>query len=247
MHLVDASIGIFRMICVCRTLIAMPQEKPNWEKVPPRDWGEEQAHRVASEIRRIRGRDRTAQWVADRTAELGYPLTRAQISDLESGRRRYVTTAELIVLARALDTAPIALLYPAPYRDMIQIFPVPESGHPGELEKILAVQWFFGESGQYLDYLGLSMVDQMNYDSHLLALKRARKAFELDTRKRGLRAELAARRNAKREGLDAVTDEELDELVAAIDDLEDRIDELWSLGGRDRNAEAFEEMFGDGR
>lgn len=223
----------------------MPQEKPNWVKVPPRDWGEEQAHRVALEVRRLRGKQ-TAQWVADRTKALGYPLTRAVISDLEVGRRRYVTTAELIILARALDTAPLALLYPAPYQEVIQILPAPEGGQKHELEKILAVQWFSGESGLYLEYLGLSRVDQMNYYSQLLALERARKAFELDTRKRKLSAQLAVRRHAKREGLDAVTDEELDELVAAIDDLRERIGELWSLGGRDRHAEAYQEMFGDG-
>ncbi|WP_157680196.1 hypothetical protein [Mycobacterium dioxanotrophicus] len=168
-----------------------PKQKPNWTEVPPRDWAEEQAHRVALEVSRLRGK-RTGQWLADRTRELGYPLTRAVISDIEVGRRRYVTTAELIVLARALDTAPIALLYPAPYRDTIQILPTPEGGQPRDFQKIVAVQWFSGDpkptldlpdnSAQpelTLDALGLSMVDQMNYDSHLLALTRARKASDL--------------------------------------------------------------------
>ena len=209
-----------------------PPEKPNWDTVPPRDWGEEQAHRVGKEVRRLRAK-RTGQWLADRTKELGYTLTRAVISDLEVGRRRYVTTAELIILARALDTAPLALLYPAPYRDKIQILPKPESR---ELEKILAVQWFSGESGIYLDHLGLSLVDQMNYNSKLLALERARKAFGLDVRRRLLDSQLTARRNAKRLG-EAVTDEELDDLVATIDELQERIDYLWDLGGRDLDAE----------
>lgn len=238
----------------------MVQEKPNWEKVPPRDWGEEQAHRIALEIRRLRGKDRTAQWVADRTKELGYPLTRTVISDLEVGRRRYVTTAELIILARALDTAPIALMYPAPYRDTIQVLPTPEGGIAHELEKIVAVQWFSGDPNPVLDIpdesaravltldaLGLSMVDQMNYDSHLLALTRARKASDLAARKWDLIAKLRVRRNAKRQGLDEVSDDELDGLVAEIEELRDRIAELWKLGGRDLSAEAHEEMFGDGR
>ncbi|WP_157680360.1 carbohydrate kinase family protein [Mycobacterium dioxanotrophicus] len=234
-----------------------PKQKPNWTEVPPRDWAEEQAHRVALEVSRLRGK-RTGQWLADRTRELGYPLTRAVISDIEVGRRRYVTTAELIVLARALDTAPIALLYPAPYRDTIQILPTPEGGQPRDFQKIVAVQWFSGDpkptldlpdnSAQpelTLDALGLSMVDQMNYDSHLLALTRARKASDLAARKWDLIAKLRVRRNAKRQGLDKVSDEELDDLTAEIGELQERIDELWKLGGRDLHAEAVDEMFGD--
>lgn len=62
-------------------------------------------------------RRRSAQWLADKTGELGYQVSRTTISDLENGRRRYVTTAELVVLALALDTAPIALMYPGPYFD----------------------------------------------------------------------------------------------------------------------------------
>jgi len=212
---------------------------------PPKNWAEEQAHRVALEVRRLRGK-RPVQWLADRTRELGSPVTRSVISDMELGRRRYVTTAELIILARALDTAPLALLYPAPYRDLMQILPVPEGVQKRELEKILAVQWFTGESGIYQNYLGLSMVDQMNYDAQLLALNRARKAFDLDTRKRELSAKLAVRRNAKREGLAEVADDELDDMITEISELEKRIDELWKLGGRDLHAEAHEAMFGSG-
>lgn len=225
--------------------MAQSKTKPNWEQVPPRNWEEWQAYRIGAEIRRLRGKRWSAQNVSTRTAELGCEVTRAVISDLEVGRRRYVTTAELIILARALDTAPIALLYPAPYRDTIQILPVPEGGQAREVEKILAVQWFSGESGLYLDYLGLSLVDQMNYHSQLLALARARKAFSLDIRRRELGVQLANRRSAKRDGLDAVSDEELDELVTEISELENRIDELWKLGGRDLSAESFDEMFGD--
>ncbi|MDM1896014.1 hypothetical protein PP299_07365 [Mycobacteroides abscessus] len=237
----------------------MAQEKPNWEKAPPRDWAEEQAYRVAQEVRRLRD-PQTAQWLADRTKALGYPLTRTVISDLEVGRRRYVTTAELIILARALNTAPIALMYPPPYRAAIQILPVPEGQEAVKLETIVAAQWFSGEPTPVLDLpdesaqavltldaLGLSMVDQMNYDSHLLALTRARKASELAARKWDLIARLRVRRNAKRQGLDEVSDDELDALVTEIEELRGRIAELWQLGGRDLSAETYEEMFGDGR
>lgn len=232
-------------------LRVMPKKSPephDWSD-PPKNWAEQQAHRVALEIRRLRDK-RPVQWLAARTEELGSPVTRSVISDLELGRRRYVTTAELIVLARALDTAPIALLYPAPYRDRIQALPTPEGSELSEVEKILAVQWFSGEPDPmtgYLERLGLSYLDEMNYDSQLKALQRARRAFHLDARLRHKRAQLSTRRRAKRDGLDAVTNDELDDLTAEIDDLQERIDELWNLGGKDPNAERYEEMFENGR
>jgi hypothetical protein len=91
-------------------LRVMPQD---WE---PNDWGEQQASRVAREITRLRG-SRSAQWLSDKTDELGHRVSRSVIADMENGRRRYVTTAEIIVLAAALETAPVALLYPGPYPD----------------------------------------------------------------------------------------------------------------------------------
>jgi hypothetical protein len=49
------------------------------------------------------------------------------ISDLENGRRRHVTVAELIVFGYALGTAPLALLYPPPYDELVQALPEMET------------------------------------------------------------------------------------------------------------------------
>lgn len=110
--------------------------------VPPQDWADQQATRVAAAVRKLRKmRGRSAQWVADRTAALGYPISRATIADLENGRRKWVTLSELMILARALNTAPIALLYPDPLDDdSIEILP----GLQGS--KTVGLQWFSGES-----------------------------------------------------------------------------------------------------
>src|SRR5260370_22197613 len=97
-------------------LRVMPQD---WE---PNDWGEQQASRVAREITRLRGSN-SAQWLSDRTDELGHRVSRSVIADMENGRRRYITAAELIVLAAALETAPVALLYPAPYDESVEYLP----------------------------------------------------------------------------------------------------------------------------
>lgn len=75
-------------------------------------WEVEQAHLVGREIQRLRkAAGLTAQQLGDRAGELGLKMTRQAISDLENGRRRYVTTAELAVLAYALNTSPAALIY----------------------------------------------------------------------------------------------------------------------------------------
>lgn len=54
----------------------------------------------------------SAQRLADRCGELGVPISRSILADLENGRRGNISVAELIVLARALDVAPFDLLTP---------------------------------------------------------------------------------------------------------------------------------------
>jgi len=68
-------------------------------------------------------------------------MTRQTVADLESGRRRFVTTAELLVLAAALDTTPIALMYPNPSDEPDNVVEV----LPGiEATGFQAAQWFSG-------------------------------------------------------------------------------------------------------
>lgn len=76
------------------------------------------------EVRRLR--DWTAAQLAERCADLGAPeITSSVVTDLETGRRdkttgrrrRNITVDELLVLALALDVAPVHLIaptYPAP-------------------------------------------------------------------------------------------------------------------------------------
>lgn len=107
--------------------------------VSPQDWVERQAAGVAAEVRRLRKvQRRSAQWVADRTVELGYPISRATIADLENGRRKWVTIAELITLAAALNTVPLALLLPSTPDEKIEILP------DNEMPVGNAIGWFAG-------------------------------------------------------------------------------------------------------
>lgn len=103
-------------------------------------WPDEITARIASEIKRLRA-DRSGQWLSDRTAEMGLRVSRSTISEIETGRRKSITVTDLILLAAALDTAPIALIYPGPYLDKyVRISPA----WP-ELPEIVAVEWFTGE------------------------------------------------------------------------------------------------------
>lgn len=76
-----------------------------------RSWSEDQARAIGETIRALRGA-RSAQWLSDRTEELGNKVSRSTISEIETARRKTVTTAELIVLAAALKVPPLLLLFP---------------------------------------------------------------------------------------------------------------------------------------
>lgn len=77
----------------------------------PESWDRGTTSRIGQQIKRIRGRRISAQSLSDRTAQLGYPIGRATISELETGRRKTITVPELLVLAAALDTSPALLVY----------------------------------------------------------------------------------------------------------------------------------------
>ncbi|MEZ0052117.1 hypothetical protein ABIA30_003129 [Mycobacterium sp. MAA66] len=148
----------------------------NWVSVPPRDWAEEQTYRIAMEVKRLRD-DKSAQWLSDRTKALGAEISRAVISDLETGRRRYVTTAELIVLARALNTVPVSLLYPPPYDSAIQILPNAEN----DVSALFAAQWFSGLLSPFETRM-LVGGEHEELDRNIAPLRNSREIFELEER-----------------------------------------------------------------
>ena len=111
------------------------------EDLPPaKTWERRHAAKLGKAVQKLRG-ERSAVWLEQRTAELGLKMTRQTVADLESGRRRIVTTAELLVLAAALDTTPIALMYPNPSDEPDNVVEV----LPGiEATGFQAAQWFSG-------------------------------------------------------------------------------------------------------
>ena len=184
-------------------------------RVSPQNWAEEHASRIAQEVRRLRrDRGRSAQWLSDKTAELGYTVTRAVITDLENCRRKYVTTAELVVLARALNTTPIALLYPDPVSDD-PIKMLPTAGVTANSR--FALQWFSGFVDVPLDFI---CDDGAEYLANLKPIETPREIWELDEQKVAL----------MKEGLD-MSGKEKREILLAIADVQRQIDKLRGSDG----------------
>lgn len=104
------------------------------------EWSVSTHARIGTAIKNARGK-RSAQWLADRTLAMGYPMTRAQIANYESGRKQSLDVTDLVVIAAALDVPPIALLYPELPDGMVEVV-------PGEsISSIEAVRRFTDEAG----------------------------------------------------------------------------------------------------
>jgi hypothetical protein len=103
-----------------------------------KSWAEEQAATIGTAVRDLRGK-RTGQWLSDETERVGHRVPRTTISELESGKRKSVSTAELCLLAWALKVPPIRLLYPDLPDGPVEIIP------GKKVPSIDAATWFSGE------------------------------------------------------------------------------------------------------
>lgn len=122
-------------------------------------WAEDTTHRIAAAVKALRGK-RSAQWLADRTAELGHPISRTAISNLEIGRKHAVDVPELIVLARALGVPPLLLLYPEMPAGKVDVLP----GH--QTSSWAAAQWFAGRAPyEATDETGKDFFDDADRDN----------------------------------------------------------------------------------
>jgi transcriptional regulator with XRE-family HTH domain len=64
----------------------------------------------------------SAQKLAKRCEDLGLPMPRSVLANLESGRRHVITVPELLVLAEALGVPPVLLITPVD-GDQVEIVP----------------------------------------------------------------------------------------------------------------------------
>lgn len=84
----------------------------------------------------------SAQDLADACEEIGYSVPRNVIANMESGRRTTLPLTDIMVLAEALDTNPICLLYPVGYAEKAPLLPDRDPVDPWT-----ALSWFTGEQG----------------------------------------------------------------------------------------------------
>jgi transcriptional regulator with XRE-family HTH domain len=118
------------------------------------DWPAQLSRQIAAAISATRtARGMSILRLANRTGELGYPVNRIAITRIESGDR-VVTVAELIVLAAALGTTPMALLFTDTDAE-VEILPgIDVTGAD-------AAGWFTGSETSLLDLIAdLNDIDQ---------------------------------------------------------------------------------------
>lgn len=110
-------------------------------------WEMRLAGRVGEAVQKRR---KALKWtgvqLAERTAELGYPITRVAISKIEGNSRAgKIDVAELLVLAAALDIAPVLLLCPNFPDGQVETVP----GH--SVHSRPAVKWFSGLGAELVE------------------------------------------------------------------------------------------------
>lgn len=74
-------------------------------------WQQAQTAAVGQQVKALRG-ENTAVWLSEKTEQAGMKVSRSAISELESGKRRSISVAELLILAAALEVPPALLLFP---------------------------------------------------------------------------------------------------------------------------------------
>ncbi|MFF7340776.1 helix-turn-helix domain-containing protein [Streptomyces sp. NPDC008163] len=134
------------------------------------EWEDHVMATVAGEVRRRRKELRwSAQDLADRCEEIGYPIPRNVIANMESGRRAVLPLVEVMVLAKALRMSPISLIYPVGYVDTVRQLPYEDPQPAWD-----ALQWFTGDESaeDATDY----MLD--HFLAHDLELRSALAAVE---------------------------------------------------------------------
>lgn len=78
---------------------------------PP--WPAAWTHTVGREVNRLRKqRGLSAETLGRMCADLGFPIPRNLIMNLEHGRKDTMPVHELVVIAAALDVPPVTLLFP---------------------------------------------------------------------------------------------------------------------------------------
>ncbi|MFD5252877.1 transcriptional regulator [Streptomyces bobili] len=185
------------------------------------EWEDHVMATVAGEVRRRRKELRwSAQDLADRCEEIGYPIPRNVIANMESGRRANLPLVEIMVLAKALRMSPISLIYPVGYVDEVRQLPYEDPRPTWD-----ALQWFTGNSPAEgaTDY----MLD--HFLAHDLELRSALAAVKSEDYERW-KAKTAANR-VQREAAERALARYADQATEAKQELRRHRDAIREAGG----------------
>lgn len=147
----------------------MNQEKLRYPVVMS-DWQKEMTDRIGKQVEFLRG-DMTALKLSELTERLGMKISRSALSDLENGKRKSISLAEVLVLSAALKVPPALLIWPD-YPDGLTEF------LPGrETPSFQAANWFGGE--QVLSHDGLEniSVELHGFSTPVVRLSKLRDAL----------------------------------------------------------------------
>ncbi|MBT2399394.1 helix-turn-helix domain-containing protein [Streptomyces sp. ISL-100] len=102
----------------------MTQHRSDDEEDDFPEWVDRIKANVAGEVRRRRKEmGWSAQDLADQCERLGHSIARNVIANMESGRRANLPLVDVMVLAAALETYPVCLIFPVGYVDRTQELP----------------------------------------------------------------------------------------------------------------------------
>ncbi|MFD0053624.1 helix-turn-helix domain-containing protein [Streptomyces sp. NPDC127168] len=185
------------------------------------EWEDHVMATVAGEVRRRRKElGWSAQDLADRCEEIGYPVPRNVIANMESGRRAVLPLVEIMVLAKALRISPISLIYPVGYVDEVRQLPYEYPRSTWD-----ALQWFVGNATAEgaTDY----MLD--HFLAHDLELRAAKAAVESEDYERW-KVRTASNR-VQREAAERALARYSDQAARAKDELRRHRDAIREGGG----------------
>lgn len=176
------------------------------------EWASELVKRVGAQVK-VRRKGRSAKWLSERTAELGYRISPTVIAKLDSGHRGDVlSVAEWLVLGAALDVPPILLLYPDMPDGLVDMLPgVPRPSS-------WAAAWIQGDMTELDSWTILPEGTQIDDD--------ARKIIELTRERAYVNAQIRAAKELLGEGL---PDNRVTQVLEQITQARKRIRELDDL------------------
>jgi transcriptional regulator with XRE-family HTH domain len=104
-------------------------------------WAARITRSIAEEMRqRRKARGMSAEDLAAACTDLGMPIPRSTLADLENGRRASISVAEWLAIAAALDVPPVMLLCPVGTAQTAEVLP------GAETPAFRAAQWVAGEA-----------------------------------------------------------------------------------------------------